>query len=137
MTRQKRWILKNPLYNAYWKYRNRDRINKRRREIYRLRRGKFVRLDRQRKHAGTLFIRSLKNVPCRDCGVKYPFYVMHFDHKDPQQKRRSLSRMASYSVGAIRKEAAKCDVVCANCHAKRTYKAVRRGKLKVFGRWYV
>src|SRR5207245_2408021 len=26
------------------------------------------------------FIRAAKNVPCTDCGVKYPYYVMDFDH---------------------------------------------------------
>ncbi len=30
-----------------------------------------------------VIVREAKSVPCADCGVKYPYYVMDFDHRDP------------------------------------------------------
>lgn len=67
-------------------------------------------------------IEELKSVPCKDCGVPYPPVVMDFDHLPGYVKHRKLSDMAKaqYSEEAIRREAAKCDVVCANCHRLRT-----------------
>lgn len=65
------------------------------------------------------FISSLKNVPCADCCLSYPSYCMDFDHVRGT-KRRGLSNMVDYGREAILEEAAKCDVVCANCHRVRT-----------------
>ena len=70
-----------------------------------------------------LVINKFKDVPCTDCGIRYAWYVMQFDHRDPITKlfyigRAIVSRKLEDLVG----EVAKCDVVCANCHAIRTYK---------------
>ncbi len=73
--------------------------------------------DRTQEH--TEFIRSLKKSPCVDCGKSYPFYVMHFDHL--RDKKRGLSDMKTASKETILKEVSKCELVCANCHAERTY----------------
>lgn len=67
-------------------------------------------------------IRDAKNVPCADCGIKYPSYVMDFDHRDPSTKIACVSKLAnSNSAKKLMLEIAKCDVVCANCHRIRTY----------------
>lgn len=69
-------------------------------------------------------LRAAKNVPCLDCGVKYPFYVMQFDHRDGSTKTLTLGAIGSrgaYSLERVAREIAKCDVVCANCHAERTW----------------
>jgi hypothetical protein len=64
-------------------------------------------------------------VPCLDCALSFPSFVMEFDHRDPQTKRALVSRMAGRaSDRRILDEVAKCDVVCANCHRHRTF--VRR-----------
>ena len=31
------------------------------------------------------------STPCYDCGVKYPHYVMDFDHRDSSKKRFAIS----------------------------------------------
>ena len=70
------------------------------------------------------FVISLKQKPCMDCGVKYPHYVMDFDHRDRNTKLDSINRMInfhSYSKEKILVEIDKCDLVCANCHRQRTY----------------
>jgi hypothetical protein len=69
------------------------------------------------------FIRAKKAVPCADCQQSYPYYVMHFDHRPGADKLLNISQMAARNFGkeAILEEIAKCDVVCANCHAERTW----------------
>lgn len=79
---------------------------------------------KQRVDALREMVNKLKAVPCVDCGCLYPPHVMQFDHVDPSNKRMSVSEMVSKWVAtpaAVLAEAAKCEVVCANCHAERTH----------------
>lgn len=69
-------------------------------------------------------IQKLKDSPCVDCGETYPYYVMQFDHVRGD-KIRHVSKMVLFSPDTILAEIAKCDLVCANCHAVRTF--LRRG----------
>lgn len=62
-----------------------------------------------------------KDKPCADCGIKYPPYVMQFDHLDPQVKNFTIGSGSSLRTERILEEISKCEVVCANCHAERTY----------------
>lgn len=59
----------------------------------------------------------LKSHPCIDCGESN-IKVLEFDHRDPQEKRASLSHLKSqaYSLDALQEEISKCDVRCINCH---------------------
>jgi len=67
-------------------------------------------------------IAELKSVPCADCGVQYPPYVMQFDHVRGEKLFNIGTAVAQgRSVKTIMTEVAKCDVVCANCHAERTW----------------
>ena len=62
--------------------------------------------------------------PCSDCGRRYPPFVMDFDHVDPETKRFTIGRDGWNRIATlveIRREIAKCDVVCANCHRIRTH----------------
>jgi hypothetical protein len=56
--------------------------------------------------------------PCSDCGRYYPYYVMDFDHKDPNTK---IGNPFSLREDLIEQEILKCDLVCANCHRIRTH----------------
>lgn len=69
-------------------------------------------------------VRALKASPCTDCGRSFPHYVMHFDHRDPAIKTKAIATLCRNTVAWARVEAeiAKCDLVCANCHAIRTWK---------------
>lgn len=64
-------------------------------------------------------LNAMKDMPCDDCDVKYPSYVMDFDHRG--DKRFTLSKVQGRSARTLIVEAAKCDVVCANCHRERTH----------------
>lgn len=69
------------------------------------------------------YIQSKKDLPCTDCGIKYPSYVMDFDHRDPTSKHCKVSSACErgLSVAKIQAEIDKCDLVCANCHRIRTH----------------
>ncbi len=66
------------------------------------------------------YIRQVKTGPCADCSITYPHYVMEFDHVRGE-KRFVLARYKSKSLETVKTEIAKCDLVCSNCHAKRTF----------------
>ena len=57
---------------------------------------------------------------CVDCGVNNHI-VLDFDHL--RDKKYNVSRMIhdGFSWKAIKREIAKCEVVCANCHRIRTH----------------
>lgn len=73
---------------------------------------------------------ELKTAPCLDCGLKYPPFCMDFDHRDSAMKRLDVSVLVrrGWSWANILGEIAKCDLVCANCHAERTYRRRWRDK---------
>ena len=59
---------------------------------------------------------KIKSGPCLDCGLSYPPYVMDLHHRDPATKTKAVSQC---SIDEIDDEAAKCDLLCANCHRVR------------------
>jgi len=75
---------------------------------------------RWRYHADVLD--QLRSVPCADCGGRFAQCSMDFDHRDPSTKiARVTSLVGRASIDRILAEAAKCDIVCANCHRLRTF----------------
>jgi 5-methylcytosine-specific restriction endonuclease McrA len=78
-----------------------------------------------------LNIQEKKDRPCSDCGIKYPYYVMQFDHLN--DKKYPISKLVnSNNMKKLELELAKCEVVCANCHAERTH---QRGVAQLVERW--
>jgi hypothetical protein len=56
---------------------------------------------------------------CRLCGYDRSVAALQFHHLDPKLKDFSLShRGVTISLDAARAEAAKCVLLCANCHAE-------------------
>jgi 5-methylcytosine-specific restriction endonuclease McrA len=56
---------------------------------------------------------------CVLCGYdRYPG-ALHFHHVDPAQKRFGLgARGRARAIASLREEAAKCVLLCSNCHAE-------------------
>jgi hypothetical protein len=87
----------------------------------------YVRKNTQRVVA---FIEQYKKArKCMDCGfsgAQFPF-VLDFDHLQGHTKRFNVGswRHAALSIGAIEREIAKCELVCANCHRIRTFTSKR------------
>ena len=74
------------------------------------------------------YIRELKNnTPCKDCNKKFPYYIMHFDHL--KDKKFNIALNYHKSLEELKNEIAKCELVCANCHAERTYQRKTTNKL--------
>lgn len=67
-----------------------------------------------------LHLIALKSGPCVDCGGSFAPCQMDFDHLPGMPKLFNVAEAG----GPIKasSEAAKCDLVCANCHRLRTWK---------------
>ena len=61
--------------------------------------------------------------PCIACKENDPV-VLEFHHKNKQEKEYTVANMAisSFNLERIKKEVAKCEVLCANCHRRQTAK---------------
>ena len=69
------------------------------------------------------FISSMKQRPCTDCGIQYQPWQMTFDHLPGTIKLANVAQLHVLAGRAgILEEVAKCEVVCFNCHADRTYR---------------
>ena len=62
---------------------------------------------------------------CVVCGEDEPC-CLHFHHRNPGSKLFEVSRAGTRSLEEVKKEIAKCDVLCANCHAKVHAKRIVR-----------
>lgn len=60
-----------------------------------------------------------KDHPCVDCGETDP-RVLDFDHINTKRHNISTLLRKEYSWETILKEAANCEVRCANCHRIKT-----------------
>lgn len=58
------------------------------------------------------------SLECVECGENHPA-CLHFHHINPDDKEFILSKQ--YSMTRKIKEMEKCEVLCANCHAKKHY----------------
>ena len=63
------------------------------------------------------------------CGESDPV-VLEFDHIDDNTKYMNIAHMIcdSFGLDRVMEEVAKCQVMCANCHRRKTAK--ERGQLK-------
>lgn len=67
--------------------------------------------------------------PCVDCG-ETDIVVLEFDHQRDKLLDVSALSREGYSLARLKQEIAKCEVVCANCHRRRTAKQFGWYKLK-------
>lgn len=83
-------------------------------------RRRAVREERYR--AVRAWLWGLKRKPCTDCGGVFHPVAMQFDHLPGTEKRFEVSLGAAQRAKAdVLAELAKCELVCANCHAIRTW----------------
>jgi hypothetical protein len=75
-------------------------------------------LENQRRKQKNLlwYLQFIKGKCCEHCGNNNPI-VFEWHHVDPTQKERLVSEMLNrWSLPSIKKEIAKCILLCANCH---------------------
>jgi hypothetical protein len=63
-----------------------------------------------------------KKLKCKYCPENH-IACLDFHHRDASQKEINISRARTigWSIERIKKEIAKCDVICSNCHRKHHY----------------
>jgi hypothetical protein len=128
-----------PLSEFNWRRRRRQQLDNLCRpcrseyhaEHYQANRERYIDQARERKKAlalerTTYLLDYFVSHPCVDCGESDPV-VLEFDHL--ADKLFDIGQSLPYrNWQSILAEIAKCDVVCANCHRRRTGK--RRGSLR-------
>ncbi len=109
-----------------WKSANVDRLRRYRNTWYERNKAneipKAAARRREYRERNQRIAQESKAKPCADCGTEYPYYVMHFDHLG-EDKDGNINKMVwkPVSEAVLRAEIAKCEAVCANCHAERTH----------------
>jgi hypothetical protein len=92
-------------------------------------RTRLIRKAQKRRYQAAIaeWSRELKNQPCTDCGGVFHYAAMEWDHRPGEEKVAEVSLLVlkSGSRRRILEEIAKCDLVCANCHAVRTFERIR------------
>lgn len=67
------------------------------------------------------YLDDIRNVPCKDCGGRFPTVAMDFDHLPGSTKSFGIMngwRWRGWDL--MLAEIAKCEIVCSNCHRVRT-----------------
>jgi hypothetical protein len=102
-----------------WRKRNRARTNAN------YKRGK----DAYKARVRAFLFGYLSLNPCVDCEESDPV-VLEFDHRDRSQKSFNIGMCtrSAKNLEKIAAEIAKCDVVCANCHRRRTSRQIAAAK---------
>lgn len=89
-------------------------------------RRRLFRVSQQKERRRELreWISGIKSAtPCADCGGNFHGAAMTYDHLPGHEKRGDISNLIAGGYRSVLiTEMAKCDVVCANCHAIRTYR---------------
>lgn len=68
------------------------------------------------------WVDARKDVPCADCGERFPTECMDFDHLPGFEKCFQITQMMSMSQARLKAEIDKCELVCACCHRIRSWR---------------
>jgi hypothetical protein len=80
--------------------------------------------DKRRAIARAYLTDILRNGTCTDCGLADPA-VLEFDHIGPKTTEVGKLVREAYRLERVAAEIANCELVCANCHRRRTRHRVR------------
>ena len=70
---------------------------------------------------------------CAVCGYDRCVRALHFHHVDPATKEFGIARRGhARAIAALREEAAKCVLLCSNCHAE-----VEAGLIEIGGQYLI
>jgi hypothetical protein len=95
----------------------------RRKNLEHYRKMERIRQARARQKRRDFISRIKTELGCIQCGEKHPS-CLQFHHLDPSQKSFTISRAIGIKrpLHIIQSEISKCEVLCANCHAKKHWK---------------
>lgn len=63
-----------------------------------------------------------KGGKCEKCGYNKCPTALEFHHRNPKEKKFSISHPPTRSWELIKKEVKKCDLLCSNCHQEEEFK---------------
>ena len=114
-----------------WQQANPERMRQLSKQAYERKKAKGTHLpnprysqEYKRKKIEHVVSQKLAIGECFDCGFicdEYTHICFAFDHLDPELKAFSLSKAHKHTYAEIELEIAKCQLVCHNCHAIRTW----------------
>jgi hypothetical protein len=82
------------------------------------------------RRVGREYITSMKaGKPCTDCAGYFPTCCLEWDHVPERGPKLFNLGNGDYSIEKIKAEITKCDLVCANCHAMRTWNRNREQRV--------
>lgn len=84
--------------------------------------GMKERTSKKREEIRQLLGKIKESHGCLDCNIKYPYYMLQFDHVHGEKIDQLSNMIKYYPMEDIFDEIEKCEIVCANCHAERTYR---------------
>lgn len=92
--------------------------------------GRYLERNKRYREEISQYVNEIKSItPCTDCKKLYPPYVMDFDHLDKSEKLGIVSYFTKTGrIAALKKEIAKCEIVCSNCHRERTHNRLVENK---------
>ena len=104
-----------------WKQEHVEELRAYRRKHYHRNKKQYYDRNEKQQNALRKFVRLFKKKSvCKLCGEK-DSRCLDFHHKNPEKKESAISRIIHYgwSIEHLKKEIAKCVVICANCHRKK------------------
>ena len=135
---QREWRERNPGKHAEhqrkWRKQNPECSRKIQREYYD-RNAEACRATKDRYHAKLMknkermrdwIVERYGDIPCMECNGVFDWCAMDFDHRPGEVKELKIAQLGWYvvspkNIASFEKEAAKCDLVCSNCHRVRTH----------------
>lgn len=75
----------------------------------------------------------LKNSECKDCGEKR-ILTLDFDHLGDKEFNISSGVQGDYSITRLKKEIAKCEIRCSNCHRIKSANELNHWKIEYINR---
>lgn len=108
-----------PCYSAYQREYHRRRIAEDAEYRDRTRKARRERQIQIRRNNHQQLLQYFAAHPCVDCGED-DHVVLTFDHVRGEKRFTIADRLHTMRWGRLLDEIAKCEVVCANCHMRRT-----------------
>ena len=117
-------VCHNKWHNDYYHAKNKEKHTKKIKE-----QNRSNKRERQRK-----FLEYLQDKCCAVCGEGDQL-VLEFDHIDPSQKENTVSNLVNGGSWTkwerVWEEIQKCQILCANCHRRKTAKQCNHWKYKL------
>jgi len=107
-------------YHKEWHQKNRSRRLKLSKQYYEKHREQHLRSGRLNKRRVKIRCVAHLGGKCAKCGLGYDgtnAAVFHFHHRDPKTKKFAIGTRTVHRWVLVSRELAKCDMLCANCHA--------------------